>query len=1072
MKNKGMSSKKAIAIFTPGITAVVAIMLALIIAATMFWEDISLFLYGRSQSADAAALASGEALCEDIVEQGTVLLKNEKDESGNPALPLTAEELKQVNVFGWAAYDWMTMAFGSGYANTDLPKVKLFPALEAAGIGYNRDLYNLYRDYYTAHSKTYGDQDYLEYRGGVLFGSEEIFVLREPSKEQYLGLKESIESFSNVGLVVIGRTGSESKDLELKQVKQTAPGSNSQTTVTDRHYLQLSTEEEDMIAAATEMCEKVIVILNTANTMETGFLENPKIDGALLVGITGLTGVNGLINVLRGYKDAPVPVYGENGAPTYNADGTAVYEKNPDGSVKTERVTVSPSGRTADTYAYDILGTTPSAVNQGNKGSGEAGAGTVYANCKSEDSRYRAYVDYSEGIYVGYKWFETADAEGFWADVNNEYGSGYGGVVQYPFGYGLSYTNFTWTIADVKVGGKTQTSGELSKDDTVAVTVEVKNTADPDDPHSYAGADVVELYYSAPYIKGGIEKSAVVLGAFAKTGVIAPGETETVTLELPVRNMASYDCYDANKNGHTGYELDAGEYEIKLMKNAHELAAMGAVRADGTAAAHESAVLTYTLKQTDYNVDPVTDEAVVNRFTNADGNGNDETIDLSDLDGSHEQTPVKYLSRADFEGTYPQKIVTPRNRTDEAATIAKQQAPTEAQLEYSGDLGKTRQRSSNGMKFADVLGTEDFDDPVWTQLIANITDAELIGLISDGYFKTAALPSIEKVQYVDLDGPLGFNTRVTGGNGTTCMFVAYPSETMLAQTWNEALAYALGLSVGRERKSIEGLRGWYAPGANLHRNPFGGRNGEYYSEDSLLSGSICAGTVKGAKDMGVYSYVKHFCVNDSEYNREGLFTFLTEQALRENYLKPFEIVIKEGGGNALMTAMNRLGRVWSGANYGLITEIVRGEWGFRGTIVTDWMNSNENYMAPYRGVWAGNDIWLTNGLTNSVFNSIKNETGYKISEHVAHDVLWTLVDTFHAEAAFDPNAKLDLSEGGSYDLTWIWYVVLVEVALAAGVAVMGYFLVRTLLRNRRRKAAEGGEPESGEPGSGTDTDRA
>ena len=246
MAKKGMSNQKALAIFTPCMTLVVVIMLALIIAASMFYEDISLFLYGRTQEADAAALADGEALCEDIVEEGAVLLKNE-DESGTPALPLSEEELQKVNVFGWAAYDWMTMAFGSGYANTDLQKIKFFPALEEAGIGYNQDLYNLYKDYYTAHSKTYGEQDYLEYRGGVSFGSEEIFVLREPSKQQYLDLSESIQSYSDVGLVVIGRTGSESKDLELKQVKQTTSGQNNKTTVTDRHYLELSTEEEDMI---------------------------------------------------------------------------------------------------------------------------------------------------------------------------------------------------------------------------------------------------------------------------------------------------------------------------------------------------------------------------------------------------------------------------------------------------------------------------------------------------------------------------------------------------------------------------------------------------------------------------------------------------------------------------------------------------------------------------------------------------------------------------------------------------------------------------------------------------------
>ena len=608
----------------------------------------------------------------------------------------------------------------------------------------------------------------------------------------------------------------------------------------------------------------------------------------------------------------------------------------------------------------------------------------------------------------------------------------------------------------------------------LTISVEVKNLADPADPSARAGADVVELYYAAPYIKGGIEKPVRVLAAFRKTGVIAPGESETVTFTLAVRDMASYDCYDKNQNGHTGYELDVGEYAVMLMKNAHEVGKMSETCMDGGASAAPDGILCYTIAAADYDTDPVTGEAVVNRFTNADGKGNDQTVDASDLDGSHEETAVRYLSRADFKATYPVRS-TPRNRTEEAARISRQLAPTAEQLAYSGDTGAKRTAKANGMTFADILDVEDYDDPAWEQLIANITDGELVGLISDGYFKTAAIGSIGKAQYVDLDGPLGFNTRVTGGNGTTCSFMAYPSATLLAQTWNTELAEELGRCVGRERKSMAGLRGWYAPGANTHRNPFGGRNGEYYSEDAVLSGYMCAGTVKGAKELGVYSYVKHFVANDSEYSREGLFTFLTEQALRETYLKPFEIMIKEGGGNALMTSMNRLGRVWSGANYGLVNEIARGEWGFRGTIVTDWMNSGEDYMPPYRGIWAGNDIWLTNGITDTVFDSVKTETGYKIAEHVAHDVLWTLTDTFRAEKAFDPTVEIDLTEGASYNNTWVWYIVLVELVLAAGIATMGYFLVRALVRGKKgapaaQEAREEAEGSAQEDASGGDAE--
>lgn len=1101
--------KKALAIFTPCITVCVALMLALIIAASMFWQDISLWLYGRAQSTNADVLSGGYELCEEIVEEGIVLLKNKEDKDGNTALPLAKEEIDAgINVFGWAAYDWMTMAFGSGYANTDLPRTKLFPALDAAGINYNKELYNLYKDYYTAHSKTYGDGDYLEYRGGVSFGSEEIFVLREPSEADYRKVCASSAN-GGVGIVVIGRTGSESKDLNLHQVVQTVSGENTTETRNDRHYLQLSVEEEKMIEVAKDFCSKVIVVLNTANTMETGFIEDEGIDGALLVGITGLSGVNGLINVLKGEKEANIPerdeegnvVYekepvqemNDKGQPVFDANGNPVYakdengeilqkevvkyKKDAEGNLLTETIQVSPSGRTVDTYAYDIIGTNPAATNQNDGGSATRYSGV--GNVNDADWKWnKSYVDYVENIYVGYKWYETANEMKYWDNysprtsaviskdnpVKTDYVSGktgYDAVVQYPFGYGLSYTKFEWNVVSVKVNGSNKNSGALGKDDKIEIVVDVKNTG------KRAGADVVQLYYTAPYTSGGIEKAHVNLIDFKKTAVIPAGETGQVTLSLSVQSMASYDCYDKNANGHTGYELDEGAYKLSLMKDSHNAPKM----------ISGSNVIEYTIPKDgfNYDTDEQTGATVENRFTNKDGKGNDQTIDLADLDGSHETTPVKYLSRADFAGTYPVKATSGRTISAEAKATAQQSAPTQAQLEATG-YGNAAARNSqkNGIKLADVLGIKDYNDSIFTELIANITNEELVTLIQDGYFKTAALKSIDKPEFVDLDGPLGFNTRVTGGGGTTCTFMAYPNGTVLAQTWNPDVAYKMGISVGGERLSMDGLRGWYAPGADTHRNPFGGRNGEYYSEDGVLAGKICAQTVRGAKDMGVYSYVKHFVLNDSELDREGLFTFTTEQALRETYLKPFEIMIKEGGGNALMSAMNRLGRVWSGANYGLVNAIVRGEWGFKGTVVTDWVNSTDRYMPCYRGIWAGSDIWLSNGIGSSKeFNEIKCETGYKIAaDSVAHHVIWTFVDTYNANVEFDPSNAGDLSSA-TYNLTWIAYVVLVEVALLAGVGVMGFFLTRAILRELKPKAAEtAGAAAEGEAGEISEPDEA
>ena len=489
--------------------------------------------------------------------------------------------------------------------------------------------------------------------------------------------------------------------------------------------------------------------------METGFIDDDEIDGALLVGLTGLTGVRSVVDVLRGYKD--VEVTDESGA-------TSV-----------QRVSVSPSGRTADTYAYDIS-SAPSSVNSG------YGGALKYTGLSSSNSYskgyFDAYVDYYEGIYVGYRYFETAAEEGY---------IDYDKTVQYPFGYGLSYTDFEWSVSRVLINGEEQSgySGAqpLGAGDKLEIYVNVKNVGE------FAGKDVVELYYPAPYIKGGIEKAHVVLGAFAKTPAIEPGDYRTVKLDLSVQAMASYDCYDANNNGHTGYELDGGEYVLRLMKNSHEPATMASDSKTG-------AELRYTIEAVNYDVDEVTGNPVANRFTG------DDAIDEADLDGSHETVPVTYLSRADFAGIFPkEKIV--RARSDEAYEVSSRMEPTQAQLQRTGYAG-IAMPTTDGAKallISDMVGTEDYDNADWDTIVSQITVKELFELVRNGYFKTAALDSVGKPEYTDLDGPLGLNTRVT--SNASCEFVAYPSETMVAQTWNVDLAYAVGLSVGTEAQSVD-----------------------------------------------------------------------------------------------------------------------------------------------------------------------------------------------------------------------------------------------------------------------------
>lgn len=1001
MKKK-MSNKQLIALNSPFIVVIIAIMVALVVLSYVFANTISLFLYGNANvNVDQTVLNEGAELCEDIVDEGTVLLKNE-----NNALPLTKAEISKVNVFGWAAYDWMTSTYGSGFSNTSLTKMKLFPALDEAKIEYNTTLYNMYKNFYSSNVTEWG-MTLNEYRGDIKVGTPTKFILHEPGAAYYTNeIIEEAKAFSSVALVVIGRTGAEGADLRLYQTKQIQTNQSPNTIVdNNRIYLELSTEEEAMIAAAKNACSKVIVVLNTSNTMETGFIDDSGIDAALLVGLTGLTGVNSVIDILRGKNDKGDPV--------------------------------TPSGRTTDTYAYDIF-SAPSSVNSGYEHSALKYTGLPTSNSYNK-GYYDAYIDYHEGIYVGYRYYETA------AEMKS---IDYDSTVQYPFGYGLSYATFNWSVSEINIGNTEQNyavTPVLKSGDEIKIKVKVTNT------HStYSGKDVVQLYYTPQYISGGIEKSHVVLGDFAKTPLLGPGESCTVTLSLTVRSMASYDCYDKNGNGHTGYELDGGDYYLRLMTDSHEAKVLAA-------GSKTESVIKYNIPQGGYNydTDDKTGKKVENRFTG------ENTIDGHPIDGSKEDGTIKYMTRADFKGTFPTSKVI-RGRNADAYAIASAIAPTAAQLKATGysDTAMPVTSSGGSYKINDFQEIDDYDDPLWNVLIKQISTAELFQLIRNGFFKTAAIASIGKPEFVDLDGPAGLNNRVT--SSVSCTFVAYPSATMLAQTWNTDLAYAMGISVGKEARSDEtsSIRGWYAPGANIHRNPLGGRNAEYYSEDPLLSGKFCSETVAGANNQGLYCYLKHFAVNETESLREGLYTFLTEQTLREIYLKPFEMSVKEGGGNALMTSMNRIGPTWVGASRALCTDVLRTEWGFKGSIVTDWVDSGKSdYMPAYKGIWAGNDIWLNNADSQKMFNDSQytNDAVFvSFAQDVAHHVLWTLVDTEQTAAAFDPTApRKGLGDGGfTYNYSWVIYIVIIEVVLAGGAGVIIFFLVKKIRRNMRLKVSE------------------
>ena len=974
MKKK-LSNKVYLALNVPFMFVLVGVMIALIVVASAWSEVISIFMHGYGFNVNERSeeiIEEGRALGEEIVDEGIVLLKNDKNsESGKATLPLTADEIKKVNVFGWASIDWIAGGYGSGFSNTSLTKMKFYEALDEAKIEYNTELRDMYTDFFAQSATDYG-KTWDEKRGDISIPGTKKFRLHEPGANYYTSeVINNAKEFSDVAIVVLGRVGGEGKDLRAYQTKQPQVNeSDEEIKVTDRHYLEISTEEEEMLRAANEACDKVIVLLNTCNAMELGFLDDPQfgVDACMLVGTTGLTGVRSVISALKGE--------------------------------------VNPSGRTVDTYAYDFT-KSPSFVTSTDEGV------LSYTNGGGGDwNPYSWYVDYTDDIYIGYKYYETAYAE----KEKDLAGSGeewYEENVQFPFGYGLSYSDFEWTVKSVTPSA----GGVLPKDGKIEIQVEVKNNG------NIAGKDVVELYYSAPYIENGIEKSHVVLGAFAKTKMIQPQGTDTVTLELYVQDMASYDAYGKNAGTHTGYELDAGEYSVMLMTDAHTLAACA------------GAETVYTINETyEYDNDRTNpDGEIKNRFT-----GDDVYDGNVPIDGSEETVKPVYLSRSDFDATFPSERKAARAATSVELAISKDNGGSE-----ESGVKKYPQGKDGDLTVQDMLGV-DYDDEKWDDLLNQVTYAEMTELITTAAFKTAEVKSVKKPSVVDLDGPTGLNTREAGDKNSS--FVAYPNETLIAQTWNVDLAYKMGKLVGDEGRNA-GVWGWYAPSANMHRSPFGGRNYEYYSEDPLISGMFAGYTIKGAKDMGMYSYLKHFAVNENETHREGLFVWLTEQNLRENYLKAFEIALKVGDGNAVMTSMNRIGATWAGGSKALLTDILRQEWGFEGSVVTDWVG---DYMPVNLGLKAGNDIWLHRTGLNHADKS--SDTYYYYARQATKNVLFTYVDTEQArlDAGGEP---VDITVNAvSLSYGWVWIIVAVEVVFAAGLGVWIFFVVKRVRKVNKEKA--------------------
>lgn len=918
-------------------------------------------------------LAAANALNERIVGEGVVLLKNEES-----ALPLSAGQ--KITVFGRNSVGIALGGSGSNKGDTSNAVDDVSDALIGAGFDCNTTI----RDYYASVS----GMERPEVSMGTRLTGYPVCEAPLPYPESVTG---SYASFNDAAVVVLSRIGGEGYDLPRTMFrvggsydKWTADAGSrelvSGAASMDDHYLQLDKNEQDMLAEACENFDKVIVVVNSASSMELGFLDDPVYDGkikaALWLGHTGATGLNALGDILSGE--------------------------------------INPSGRTVDTHAADFT-KDPSWHNFGNYLSEE---GNRYYSANG--ARNAWFVEYREGIYVGYRYYETMCAE-MNADSAGSGDAWYNENVVYPFGYGLSYSTFDISVEE-------PTDMTLTADSTVELSVKVKNNG------PLAGKTVVQLYYTSPYTAGGIEKPHVVLADFFKTDELEVGEEKTYTLSVSARDMASYDYSDANGNGIKGYELEKGTYTLRVATDAHTYVGS----------------YDYTLAEDVYyeNSDAVEEEVKVENL-------------FDDVSGHIEE----YLSREDAfaNASVLDGADSMENRTlsDEMVSSLTYVLSDKADDPWYSEHAPTQSRRSMSykdteVKLYDLIG-KPYGDALWDKLLDQLTVTEMVDLVSTGNYRTVRIDGIGKPQTIDSDGPMGFAAYMGGGEvHDTCY---YASEAVLGATWNRELAHEFGNMIGDEgligHKPGDGrtYSGWYAPAVNIHRSQFGGRNFEYYSEDGLLSGMMGAEVVRGANEKGVYTFVKHFALNEQETRRDdsGLVTWANEQAMRELYFLPFEYCVVEGGTTAMMSSFNRIGVTWAGGSYELLTRLLRDEWGFEGMVITDF--NLKSYMNVDQMLRAGGDLNLSPRKGPS---STSTATDITVLRQATKNILYTIAQS-NAMNGSGPNVIF------GYTIPWwvVWLIVANCVILAGCAALAALYAVFTV-RNKRSAENENQEDISNE----------
>lgn len=893
--------------------AVIAMLLVIIVCVNMICFGPMSTLIGLATGNGTVSDATNEEsarTAEEIMEEGIVLLENEG------MLPLSGTQ--KLNLFGWEAVNPAYGGAGSGGINDLYEIVSLVQGLQNAGFTVNQELLDFYDSYGT-------DKPEMSIQ-------KQSWTLPEPPVSAYPeGLIQDAKEFSDVAAIVISRKAGEGHNDIPMDVSKSSYDNNSadyEDFPAGEHYLQLSQTERDMVEMVCANFDKVVVIYNGANQFELGFVEEyDPIKAVVWCPGTGNVGFNALGKVLNGE--------------------------------------INPSGRTPDTFVYDMK--SAPWWNNGGKTAyvNLADLAVEGMNAGKPQVFAPSFTNYVEGIYVGYKFYETAADEGI---------IDYEQTVQYPFGYGLGYTTFEQKMGELK-----------EKNGLIELDVTVTNTGET------AGKDVVELYFNPPYQNGGIEKATANLLQFAKTDLLQPGQSQTLTLSFAAEDMASFD-YMTEK----AYVLEAGDYILSVNSDSHNILDQKE----------------YQVSQTKvYNQEEKRESdqiAAVNVFDEAAGD-------------------VVYLSRADRFANMEKAIAAPLN--------LELKEPYLSEYHLNSTFDKTTYLNSsdtmpvtgakNGMKLADMRGA-DYDDPRWDTLLDQLTVDEMAGMVAMSGYQTPAIESVGKIGTLDFDGPAAINNNFTGVGS-----IGFPIEVVIASTWNQELAGEWGSCMGKMSREM-GAHGWYAPGMNTHRTPFGARNYEYFSEDGVLAGMIGASAVAGAMDQGVYSYIKHFALYEG--NGKMVSVWSNEQAIREIYLKPFEISVKKGGANAVMVSWSFLGHRWTGENSNLLNTVLRGEWGFRGMALTDFFRNNgHGFMNADAALANGVDAMLStfDGPENNVADR-SHPTSVKQMRNACKNVMYTVVGSW----AYD-------GEGASVGMeTWKKAVIGLDAVLIIGLAAVEAMVIK------------------------------